>query len=33
MMWIRHCPHCKKKMCKHTLQYSTTCEGCGWVWL
>ncbi len=32
MMWIRHCPHCDNKMCKYTLQYSITCEGCGWVW-
>jgi hypothetical protein len=33
MMWIRYCPHCKNKMCKYTLQYSISCEGCGWVWL
>lgn len=33
MMWIRYCPHCKKKMCKYTLQYSILCDGCGWVWL
>ena len=33
MMWIRYCPHCNNKMCKYTLQYSITCEGCGWVWL
>jgi hypothetical protein len=33
MMWIRYCPHCEKKMCKYTLQYSISCEWCGWVWL
>jgi hypothetical protein len=33
MVWIRSCPHCSNKMCKYTLQYSITCEGCGWVWL
>ncbi len=32
MMWIRSCPLCDNKMCKYNLQYSITCEGCGWVW-
>lgn len=32
MMWIRTCPHCQNKLCKYTLQHSTRCERCGWVW-
>jgi NADH pyrophosphatase NudC (nudix superfamily) len=31
-IWIRYCPHCDKKLCKTTLQYSIVCTGCGWVW-